>query len=106
MLFFYGIKLKWEILAESCVFSGHPDTPMLKTTTLTLYTLLSPRAGHRNCPKNLGLSKPTDLTIHWKALDEHLLTVHVPLVFHFNHFWMQNAFSEFFSKPPSPYLSY
>jgi hypothetical protein len=30
--------------------------------------LLSPRAGHRNCPKNIRLSKHTDMTIHWKAI--------------------------------------
>jgi hypothetical protein len=41
-------------------------------------------------PKKLRLSKPTDMTIHWKALEEHFLMV--PLVF------MENAFSEFFSK--------
>jgi hypothetical protein len=29
-------------------------------------------------PKNLRLSKPTDKTIHWKALEGHLLMV--PLV--------------------------
>jgi hypothetical protein len=31
---------------------------------------LSPRAGHRNCPKKLRLLKPTDMTIHWKALED------------------------------------
>jgi hypothetical protein len=46
--------------------------------------LLSPRAGHRNYPKHLRLSKPIDMTIHWKALEEHSLMV--PLVFRFNHF--------------------
>jgi hypothetical protein len=55
----------------------------------------SPRAGHRNCPKNLRFSKRTDMTIHWKAL-EHFLTV--PLVFRFNHFPLKNAFSELSSK--------
>jgi hypothetical protein len=33
------------------------------------------RAGHRNCPKNLRLPKYTDMTINWKALDEHFLIV-------------------------------
>jgi hypothetical protein len=32
-------------------------------------------AGHRNRPKNQRLSKPTDMTIHWKALEEHYLMV-------------------------------
>jgi hypothetical protein len=36
------------------------------------------------------------MTIHWKAIDDHLLMV--PSVFHFNHFWVKNAFSEFFSE--------
>jgi hypothetical protein len=38
------------------------------------------------------------MTIHWKAIEEHFLTV--PLVFRFNHFRRENAFSEFFSKKP------
>jgi hypothetical protein len=46
-------------------------------------------------PKILRLLKHTNMTIHWKALEEHFLIE--PLVFHFNHFW-KNAFSEFFSK--------
>jgi hypothetical protein len=37
----------------------------------------SPRVGHRNCSKK-RLSQPTDMTIHWKALEEHFLVV--PLV--------------------------
>jgi hypothetical protein len=36
------------------------------------------------------------MTIHWKALGEHILMV--LLVFNFNHFGAKNAFSEFFSK--------
>jgi hypothetical protein len=52
--------------------------------------------GHINCPKKGRLSKPTDMTIHWKALEEHFLMV--PLVFRFNNFQVKNAFSEFFSK--------
>jgi hypothetical protein len=60
--------------------------------------LENPRAGHRNCPTYLlrRLSKPTDMTIHWIALEEHFLMV--PLVWQFNHFRGTNAFSEFFSK--------
>jgi hypothetical protein len=46
--------------------------------------LLSPTAGHRNCQKNLRLSKHTNMTIHWKALEEYFLMV--SLVFQFNHF--------------------
>jgi hypothetical protein len=49
------------------------------------------RAGHRNCPKKLILSKPTDMTIHWKAHEEHFLMV--PLVSRFNQFRVQNSFS-------------
>jgi hypothetical protein len=40
------------------------------------------KAGHRNCPKYYTykrLMKPTDMTIHWKALEEHFLMA--PLVF-------------------------
>jgi hypothetical protein len=29
--------------------------------------------GHRNCLKYSGLAKPTDVTIHWKALADHFL---------------------------------
>jgi hypothetical protein len=42
------------------------------------------RAGHRNWPKTLRLSKPTDMTIHWKGLGKHFLMV--PLVVRFNQF--------------------
>jgi hypothetical protein len=49
----------------------------------------------------LRLSKPTDTTIHWKALEEHFLMV--PLVFRFNHF--RGKF-EFFSKKPQYLKSY
>jgi hypothetical protein len=34
------------------------------------------------------LLKPTDMTIHWKALEEHFLMV--PLVFRFSHFQGKN----------------
>jgi hypothetical protein len=34
--------------------------------------------------KNLRLLKHTDMTIHWKGLEEHFLMV--PLVYRFNHF--------------------
>jgi hypothetical protein len=36
--------------------------------------------------------KQSDMTIHWKALEEHFLTV--PLVSWFNHLQVENAFSE------------
>jgi hypothetical protein len=45
-------------------------------------------------PPNVRLAKPTDMTIRWKALEEHLLMV--PLVFRFNQFQGIIAFSEFF----------
>jgi hypothetical protein len=50
--------------------------------------------------KNLRLSKPTDMTIHWKGVEEHFLMV--PLVFRFIRFWGEKAFSEFFSNNLSP----
>jgi hypothetical protein len=62
---------------------------------------VSPRAGHRNYQTNLRLSKYIDMTIHWKALEEHFLTG--PLVF--NYFSIQpfsgKKFSEFFSNKTS-----
>jgi hypothetical protein len=42
--------------------------------------------------KKIGVSKHTNMTIHWKALEEHFLMV--PLVFRFNHFQGENAFSK------------
>jgi hypothetical protein len=58
-----------------------------------------PWAGHRNCPKNLRLSKATDMTIHWKALGKHFQMV--PFVSRFNQFSGENAFSVFsFKKIP------
>jgi 23S rRNA maturation mini-RNase III len=36
------------------------------------------------------------MTIHWKAFEEHFLMV--PLLFRFIHFWVGDAFYEFFSK--------
>jgi hypothetical protein len=53
-------------------------------------------------PKNL-LSKQTDMTIHWKALGEHVLMVPLVVQYYelFNHFWWKDAFSEFFSNNPS-----
>jgi hypothetical protein len=47
---------------------------------------------------NLRFSKYNDMTIHWKALEEHFLMV--PLVFGFTLFWGKNIFSELFSKKP------
>jgi hypothetical protein len=44
--------------------------------------------------QKLRLSKPTDMTIHWKATEEHFLME--PLVFRFNPFL--GNFSEFLSK--------
>jgi hypothetical protein len=64
--------------------------------------LLLARAGHRNCPRHLRLSKHIDMTIHWKALEAHFLMVHVPLVFRFKHFQRKNTFLKFFSIYLSP----
>jgi RNAse (barnase) inhibitor barstar len=58
------------------------------------------KGGTEKLRQNLRLSKHTDLTIHWKALEEHFLMV--PLDFRFNHFQEKNAFSEFFSKHIRP----
>jgi hypothetical protein len=33
------------------------------------------KGGTQKLPKNLRLSKRTDMTIHWKALEEHFLMV-------------------------------
>jgi hypothetical protein len=46
--------------------------------------------------KNLKFSKPTDMTIHWKGLEEHFLMV--PFFIH-NFFW-ENAHFLSFSKTP------
>jgi hypothetical protein len=47
--------------------------------------------------KMLISSKHIDMTIHWKALEEHFLMV--PLVFQFI-FGTKKSFSEFFSEIP------
>jgi hypothetical protein len=60
---------------------------------------MSPMVGHRKCPKNSRLSKHKDMTILWKAVEEHFLMV---FDFRFNHFPGENAFSEFFLKKPQP----
>jgi hypothetical protein len=53
--------------------------------------------------KNVRLSKPTDVTIHWKALEEHFLMVPFKVFdSSFNHFGGKNAFSEFFAKNLRP----
>jgi hypothetical protein len=40
------------------------------------------RVENRNYPKDIRLSKTTDMTIHWKTLEKHFLMV--PLVVQFN----------------------
>jgi hypothetical protein len=59
----------------------------------------SPTVGHRNCPKNLRLSKHTDMTIHWKAIEEHFLIVYTISIHPFSG---ENPFSEFYPKILSP----
>jgi hypothetical protein len=51
---------------------------------------VSPRAG--NCKKTLRFSKHTDMTIHWKALEEHFLMVPLVLrgIMHFLNFSKKN----------------
>jgi hypothetical protein len=39
------------------------------------------KGGTQKLPKYLRSSKPTDMTIHWKALEEHFLTVPFIVVF-------------------------
>jgi hypothetical protein len=46
-------------------------------------------------PKTLRLSKPTDMTIHWKALGKDFLMVPLPVLLRFRG---KNAFSVFSSK--------
>jgi hypothetical protein len=45
-------------------------------------------------PERLTIVEVTDMTIHWKVVEEHFLMV--------VHFPVKNAFSEFFSKNLSP----
>jgi hypothetical protein len=61
-----------------------------------MVTSVTKGGGTQKLPKQLlkKLSKHTDMTIYWKALEEHFLMV--PLVFQF--IFGENAFSEFFSK--------
>jgi hypothetical protein len=56
---------------------------------------------HRFCPTNFRLSKHTDMTIHWKALDEHFLM--------YNYFFNSTIFGEKmhflnFSQKPQPLI--
>jgi hypothetical protein len=53
---------------------------------------MSPRVGHRNYPKILRLWNPTDMTIHWKALEENMLML--PSVF-----WRETIFLILLKKP-------
>jgi hypothetical protein len=53
------------------------------------------KGGTHKLPKAFKIVE-TDMTIHWKALEEHVLIV--PIVFLSSHFWGTNAFSEFFQK--------
>jgi hypothetical protein len=47
------------------------------------------------CPKNSRLVEPTDMTIHWKALEKHFLMVPVVQV---NHIWGKCIFWIFLSE--------
>jgi hypothetical protein len=47
--------------------------------------------GYRNSPKDSRLLKHTDMTIHWKALEEHFLMV--PLVLQYGTKMTQTRFS-------------
>jgi hypothetical protein len=55
--------------------------------------------------RKLRYSKPIDMTIHWKGLEEHFLMV--PLVFRFNHVQGEkNYFLIFFSQKNSVLKAY
>jgi hypothetical protein len=56
----------------------------------------SPRAAHTNCQYILRLSKPTDMTIHWKTLEAHFLMV--PLVFDSTFYGGKMHFLDFSQK--------
>jgi hypothetical protein len=47
-------------------------------------------AGHRNYPETLRLLKHTDMTIHWKGIEERAIVYLYSTIF--------GAFSEFFFK--------
>jgi hypothetical protein len=57
------------------------------------------KSGTQKLPKKCKIVEPTDMTIHWKALEEQFLML--PLFLRFTHFWGKNAFSEFFLKKTS-----
>jgi hypothetical protein len=66
----------------TCVQFNYLRTSVIKGRTQKLH-------------KKLRLSKPTDITIHWKALEENFLMV--PL-FPFNQFWGKMYFLNFLKK--------
>jgi hypothetical protein len=66
------------------VWYSHRTVPYVLKRVKDWWWLLSPRAGHTNCPKNLRMSKSTEMPFHRKALEEHFLMV--PLVFWLTHF--------------------
>jgi hypothetical protein len=78
----------WKALYVEDARAGHRNCP----EDLTLSGLMW--AGHKNCPKNVRLSKHTNLIIHWKALEELM----VSLLFRFNHFGEQMHFRNFSTK--------
>jgi hypothetical protein len=53
---------------------------------------------HQRRDTEINTEKPIDMTIHWKALKEHVLIIHVP--HDWNIFWWQYGFSEIFPKFP------
>jgi hypothetical protein len=58
------------------------------------------RAGHRNCPEKLRLSERTDMTIRWKALEEHFPMIPFVLI-QLYFFWGKMHFLNFSKKPRS-----
>jgi hypothetical protein len=76
-----------------------PQGWMLRYTTCSFTPFSpSPRAGHRNVT-NLKWSQHTDMTIHWKALEEHFLMV--PLNFDSTIFRGKSIFLIFLKMPNS-----
>jgi hypothetical protein len=87
-----GLFIRWILIGKATdfhtekTFSSKLENSLKcyrNTTRLLKNFFLSPRAEQRIGPRNLRLSKPTDMPIHWKALEEHFLMV--PLIFTHSH---------------------
>jgi hypothetical protein len=112
--------LKWKILNEcGLLVMGFSHLPpklwichkrywdlqyVLVSCLLLIWWLLSPRVGTKIAQtKRFKIAlRHTDMTIHWKSLEEHFLMVPTTISFQFNHFRGNNEFSGFFSKNLRP----